>query len=152
MKCAFNFFKEPGRVKNITMVKPYIIADGTFTPTMAVDADFVDSTINAPVIVVQNTGAVWDGGVWDVSMWGQNSTFVNAAYQTVNALGTALAVRMNVNYGGNQSSVAAGTGYFDEGQYGIAVFDGNQTLIPGSGLPTLQVVEFEAIVTPGGPV
>lgn len=151
MKCAFNFFEAPGRLKNMTMVKPYMIVDGFFTPTFNVNVDFGDVSPTAPVINTQPTGALWDSALWDSGLWSGGNN-VSALWQNVNALGTALAVRMKVNYGGTTGSNLAAIGVFDSGVFDTTVFDGTGVTVPGSNLPVIQVLGFEAIVQPGGPV
>jgi len=151
MKCAFNFFEAPGRLKNMTMVKPYIISDGYFTPTFNVNVDFQDISPTAPVVTAAPAGGLWDTAIWDSSLWNGGYN-VSALWQNVNALGTALAVRMKVNYGGSSNSGIGTLGGFDVGIFDTTVFDGTGVTIPGTGIPNVQVLGFEAIIQPGGPV
>ena len=152
MKCAFNFFEQPGLNKNMTMVKPYLTADGSVTPTMGVDVDFGSSVLQAPITTTITNSALWDTGTWDVSSW-SGGTITVANWYSVQALGTALAVRMKFNYGGtNGTNLVTSVGVFDSGTFDSAVFDGTGILTPNTNLPVLQVTAFETIQQPGGPV
>lgn len=151
MKCAFNYFSTPGQVKNMTMAKPYIVADGTITPTMGVDIDFGSSNITAPISTSSALGGLWGTAVWDTSVWGGGSVVI-ANWYSVNALGTALALRMKINYGGQGNNVVTSVGLFDTGVFDSAVFDGTGVLTPSTNLPVLQVTAFETLQEPGGPV
>ena len=58
MQCAFNFFEQPGRIKTMSMVRPFITADGTLTPTIAVDVDFATADVTAAVQTLTPTGGL----------------------------------------------------------------------------------------------
>jgi len=151
MKCAFNYFGTPGLVKNMTMAKPYIVADGSITPTMGVDIDFGSSNIVAPVSTSSALGGTWDSGVWDTAVWGGGYITI-ANWYSVNALGTALALRMKINYSGQGTTTVTNVGVFDTGVFDSAVFDGTGVLTANTNIPVLQVTAFETIQEPGGPV
>jgi len=152
-KCAFNFFDAPGRVKDMSMLKPYMVVDGTITPSLSVDVDFADNSTTSPVIISPSGGGgVWNVGLWDVATWGGGS-FSQALWQSVYGLGTALAVRIKINYGGtSNTSLLTGIGAFDIGVFDSAIFDGTGASVGSFNLPTVQVVAFESIIQPGGPV
>jgi hypothetical protein len=93
MQCAFNYLEHAGRLKHSTMVRPFIVADGTLTPTIQIDTDFVSATVNAPVTILNPAGAIWDVSLWDASSWSSGVvTVIN--WQSCVGLGTALAIRM----------------------------------------------------------
>lgn len=155
MKCAFNYFDDPGRQKDMSMIRPLIVADGAITPTIAVDVDFGNNAIAAPVSILTPAGAVWDASttLWDSALWSTGSTTVNN-WLSVTGLGTALSVKMQVNVtsGFNGGSVAA-TSVFDTGVFDTMVFDGNgATVASGQGILTLQLNSFEALMEFGGPI
>lgn len=142
MQCAFNYFDDPGRLKRITMVQPLMIANGTVTPTMSVDEDFVISTATAPISILTGT-TVWDTAVWDTSTW-PNTTTVVKPWLSVDAIGHALAVHMSVNIA--SSSSISNTSEFDAGQFDTALFDQSLANLA----PQLQVNAFNAIIELGG--
>lgn len=154
MKCAFNYFDDPGRNKIMQMVRPLLVADGTLTPTIGVDFDFSDSIPTAPVTALTPSGGLWDSGVWDASLWSSGAAPVTN-WLTVGAIGVALAVRMVVNLagGGGAGTTVAQNSVFDTGTFDVMVFDGNGAITQsGVGVPTLQVNAFEAIMEFGGAI
>lgn len=160
-KCAFNFFEINGRNKNLTMVKPYIVADGTITPTIFANTDFSDSSSGVSSVISTNPiSGVWDSAIWDAASWG-GGIIALARWQSVLAIGTCIALRVQVNYAGSSGGGSSGggtnlltsVGVFDSGVFDTAVFDGTGILAANpTNLPVLQLVGFETIVQPGGPV
>jgi hypothetical protein len=160
MQCAFNYFEQPSRVKNMTMVRPFLFADSTFTPTISINVDFGTDAQAAPVTVLETLGGIWDESVWgpaseDVAIW-SSSAVAFAFWQSAQALGTALSVRMQVNLAGAGSSINANTiiqSVFDTGVFDTMVFDGNGSVTAsGEDIPMLQVNAFQAMVAYGSPV
>lgn len=153
LKCAFNAFEDPGRTKYMSMIRPMMVADGTLFPGLGVDVDFGDNAIVSPVIALNPIGGIWDSGVWDSSLWGAGAiTVIN--WLTAGALGTFLAIKMSINLGGTSSGSSVVTGsVFDTGVFDEMVFDGNgQIISSGTGIPTLQINAFEAIMEFGGAI
>ncbi len=131
MQCAFNYFEMPGRIKNMTMCRPFILADGEVVPSISVDVDFQDDAPGAPVTIFQPTGGVWNVSQWDVDIWSLG-IIATVNWITVNALGTALAIRVQVN-------LDTGTA--------------NQSITrSGLDVPYLRINAFQAIINPGGPI
>lgn len=153
MKCAFNYFDEPGRLKNANLIRPFIVADGTITPTIQIDVDFGDTSLAAPVTTLTPNGAIWDTSLWDNSIWATGSAPV-INWLSCNALGTALAIRLLVNLaGGGTSGSVSQSSVFDTGVFDTMVFDGNGSIIQsGTGIPVMQVNVFEIALEYGGPV
>lgn len=152
MKCAFNYFDDPGRNKNMSMLRPLIVADGTIIPTLSVDVDFADSSSAAPVVLLNPTGAVWNFSQWDEAIWSSGAATVNN-WLSVTALGTALAVRMQVNLGGTGSTSLGTTSVFDTGVFDTMVFDGNGAIVgSGTELVTLRINAFEALMQFGAAI
>jgi hypothetical protein len=142
MQCAFNYFDDPGRIKRMTMVQPLLTASGIVTPTMSVDEDFSNNAPAAPVQVIgPGASATWDVSQWDVAVWPQPSQPV-VQWLSVQAIGHALAVRMQVN---SAPTPVSGLGEFD-----IAVFDSAEFDAGAGGAPILQINAFNAILEFGG--
>ena len=142
MQCAFNYFDDPGRVKRMTMVQPLLVASGVVTPTMSVDEDFSNNAPSAPVTVIgPGASATWDASKWDVAVWPQPSQPV-VQWLSVQAIGHALAVRMQVN----ASPVAVS----DLGEFDIALFDSATFDAGAGGAPVLQINAFNSIIEMGG--
>lgn len=143
MQCAFNWLDEPGRTKRMTMVQPLLTVGSGITPTLAIDADFTTSTSIAPITTFQGT-VLWDNAIWDFSQWPALSQVFDS-WLTVNAIGHALAIRMQVNIAPPTASTSSqfDIATFDVGTFGQG-FDVN--------LPILQVNAFNCIAEMGGAI
>lgn len=144
MQCAFNWFDDPGRTKRMTMIQPLLTASGAIQPLLSVDADFATSTAVAPITILQG-GALWDVALWDVATWPEASIIITN-WDSVDALGHALAVRMRVNVSGTEPGVTLEG--FDFGKFDTAEFDAFP--VSGGSAPILQVNAFNAIMELGG--
>jgi hypothetical protein len=144
MQCAFNWLDDPGKTKRMTMVQPLLNIGGSLTPSISVDVDFSTGTQTAPLTTLAGS-ILWDASTWDVSVWPQlTTTYKN--WLSVNALGHALAVRLQANI--NSGLTVTSLSLFDRGQFDHIAFD---TAIP-SALPVLQVNVFNSIVEMGGAI
>ncbi len=144
MQCAYNWFDDPGRTKRMTMIQPLMVASGNISPSLSVDADFAVSSAVAPLTILQG-GALWDAGIWDQSFWsGGVITVTN--WDSADALGHALAVRMTVNIA--PSDVSNTPQGFDSARFDAGMFDSNSTV--GGIAPTLQVNSFNTVIELGG--
>jgi hypothetical protein len=141
MQCAFNYFGDPGRLKEMTMVQPLMVTSGQIIPTIAVDVDFGNVSPAAPVTTPQPSGAQYDISLYDNSFYASGIQ-TQSLWQDVAAEGHALAIRMKVN---TIPSGAGGSSVFDTGVFDTMVFDGL-----GTGTQTLQVMAFNAIIKKGG--
>lgn len=145
MKCAFNYFGDPGRNKRVAMVQPFIVSSGLITPTISIDVNFADSSPSAPVTQITPTGAVWDASLWDSATWG-GGTVALVNWLSAEAQGQALAIRMKVNVGVSSN---ASSSVFDTGVFDGMVFD---AFFGTSDNSTLQVNAFNALVEYGANV
>jgi len=153
MKCAFNYFDEPGRLKNGNMIRPFLIADGALVPNIQIDVDFENSSPSAPVTLLAPTGAIWDTSLWDSAVWSTGAISV-INWLSCNALGTALAIRMTINLSGaGTTSTVLQNSIFDTGLFDTMLFDGNGSITAsGADVPVLQVNLFEIVLEYGGPI
>jgi hypothetical protein len=145
MKCAFNYFGDPGRNKRVTMVQPFIVSSGLITPTIAIDVNFSDSSPAAPVTQITPKGGVWDYSPWDSGTWG-GGTVVLVNWLSAEAQGQALAIRMKVNVG---PSTIASSSVFDTGLFDTMVFDAFSGTYSDA---ALQVNAFNVLVEYGANV
>lgn len=142
MQCAYNYFDEPGKLKRMTAIQPFITAGQTVSPFLAVDVDFVIQPQAAPVQIL-NGGALWDVAIWDTSVW-FGSLVQTTSWYSAQALGHALAVHMSLNVA---NGISPGTqslfdfSMFDEAEFDVGV---DTTTI------TLQVNAFNALLEYGG--
>lgn len=161
VRCAFNYFDAPGRLKNMTMIRAYLYADGTVIPTIGVDVDYDENSISAPVTILEASGGVWDVSTWgpdgsgDVGIWSLGARNF-ALWQSAEAVGTAMSVVMGINLAGGSTSTVSQVlteSVFDTGVFDSMVFDGNGVITQsGDGIPILQVNAFQAVLGYGNPV
>jgi len=153
LKCAFNYFEDPGRNKYMTMLRPMLVADGTLSPAIGVDVDFGDTALTASVTILTPTGGIWDVSLWDDAIWSAGTvTVIN--WLTVGAIGVALAIKMAVNLAGSSTAGSIiSNSVFDTGVFDTMIFDGNGAITAsGSGLPILRINAFECIMEFGGAI
>lgn len=151
IKCAYNYYDDPGRIKIMQLCRPFIVSDGIITPTLGVDVDFGDSNFAANTSVLTPVGGEWDSGIWDDALWATNAT-ASVNWQTVGAIGTALAIRMKLNIlgSGTAGSNIITSSVFDTGVFDTAIFDGNGAVLrSGQGVPVLQINQFEVVIEHG---
>lgn len=151
IKCAYNYYDDPGRIKIMQMVRPFIVADGTITPSLGVDVDFGDSNVTANTSLLSPIGGVWDESLWDDALWASDAQ-ASVQWQTVGAIGTALAIRMKLNLlgAGSTGSITITNSIFDTGVFDTAVFDGNGAIsASGRGVPVLQINQFQVLLEHG---
>jgi hypothetical protein len=141
MQCAFNWFDDPGRVKRMTMVQPLLTLGSGVTPTLGVDTDFQTSGLQAPVTSFTGT-VLWDVAQWDVSLLPSLTVNFNK-FLTVDAIGHALALRMQVNV-----SSLVGSAAFDNAQFDVDTFATSFDFA----LPVLQVNAFNSVLELGGAI
>jgi hypothetical protein len=142
MQCAYNYFDEPGKLKRMTAIQPFITAGQSVSPYLAVDSDFTIQTQSAPVQIL-NGGALWDTAIWDTSVW-FGSLVQTTSWFSAQALGHALAVHMTLNVAGGQADGIQAVfdfSMFDEAEFDVGV---DTTTL------TLQVNAFNVILEYGG--
>lgn len=93
LKQAFSYLSSKGRLKHIKSVRPNFLANGTPSVEMGISIDFGDEQPQSSLSFTPNNYGVWDDDVWDGAVWGGDVSPVND-WQTVYAIGTALALRM----------------------------------------------------------
>lgn len=148
IKTAFNYYDDPGRVKDIRMVRPFTVAGGSISPTIGLDVDFGDVDFVAPTSVYLPSGSLWDEALWDVDEWGGTSTgAVQNDWQSIGGIGTAIALRIKANV------IGEGAGGFDTAMFDFAQF--NSGVVPaasGDNLPILQINSFQITMEHGAAV
>lgn len=133
IECAFNYLDNPGKVKNLSMLRPFLKVDIPVTLQLGVDVDFSDTGPTFPINVFIPAGSsLWDVAIWDQSIWSQASQVI-INWLSVQALGTALAVRLKIMLGSGGAN-------------------GIQYIASGQGVPTLQLNVFEGLMQSGGPI
>ena len=78
------------------MIQPMLVTGGTIVPTIGVDVDFGSVSPTAAVSSFVATGGIYDTSLYDSSFYAQGP-LPQSVWQSVQAEGHALAVRMKVN-------------------------------------------------------
>lgn len=142
MLCAFNWFDEPGRNKEMKMIQPIITGDGQVTPNISINVDFSTTQQVSSQTQQLSGGATWDNAIWDQDVWSTGLVTINS-WLGANGIGKAIGVRTQVAIAPSTGLV----GVFDKSTFDNAVFDGTN-----SNQITLQVAAFNAIMELGGPL
>lgn len=154
VKCAFNYFDDPGRNKYMSLLRPMLFADGSLTPAIGVDVDFGDVDLVSSVNILTPSGGIWDSSnsLWDSALWSSGAvTVIN--WLSVGAIGVALAAKMAVNVAGTMSDVSSiADNVFDTGTFDTMQFDGNGATASGSGVSLLRLNAFQAVMEFGGAI
>jgi len=133
VECAFNYLDAPGRVKNLSMLRPLFNVDTPMTLRIGVDVDFNQ---NGPLyevgIIIPTGSSLWDSAIWDESLWTEAIQSI-IDWRSALAIGTALAIRIKITLG---ASTPDGVAYISSGQ----------------GVPILRLNVFEALMQAGGPI
>lgn len=142
MQCAYNYFDDPGCLKRMTAIQPFITAGQAVIPFISVDADFTIQEQVAPVQILSG-GALWDTAIWDTSVW-FGSLVQTVDWLSAQALGHALAVHMTLNIASTNNDLPPAI--FDYSVFDTATFDSgvDTTTV------TLQVNAFNTILEKGG--
>lgn len=151
MKCAFNYYDDPGRVKIIQMIKTFIFASGIVSPTIRIDVDFGDQNFSPLVSSLQPVGALWDIAKWNVDLWSVSTSTFND-WQSIGALGTALAIRAKLSLLSEPTSEQSTPSLFDFGVFDVARFDGNGAIRSGQNAPIVRFNQFQVILEQGAAI
>jgi hypothetical protein len=64
LKTSFNYFGQPGQLKQWTMVRPIISTDGAPSIAYGLNVDFDDSDVTGVPSFLASPFAVWDSSIW----------------------------------------------------------------------------------------
>lgn len=121
MQCAFNYFGDPGRIKNILLVQPFLVTSGNVIPTIAIATDFNPAGTATPAIVtISGVGAYWDSAYWDSAYYMAADSALNQ-WLSAPGMGRAISIQMAMNVA---PSGVGGTSAMDTGVFDTAIFDG----------------------------
>lgn len=90
---SYSYLGSKGRLKKIKSVRPAILSDGTPSVLMGINVDYEQREIFGSITFSAPSYALWDSGVWDLGLWGGALSLYND-WQTVNAIGTSISIRM----------------------------------------------------------
>lgn len=91
---AYSYFGATGEQKLFTAVRPIIISNGTFRPSIGLALDFVAALPSSdPTLSQGNSGSLWDVSPWDITGWG-DEIVTSTNWQTIGGIGFAASIRM----------------------------------------------------------
>lgn len=106
IKQAFSYLGARGRLKSVKAVRPNFITDGAPTALMGISVDYGDAQPQSTLSFSGTDPGQWDEGLWDAAVWGGEPAAVSE-WQTVGAVGTAIAARLKTVTNGIQLKWAA---------------------------------------------
>lgn len=90
---AFQIFGNIQQQKRACMVRPFMIASGTWYPMLDVNVDYTISNVTS-TLNVSPAGTLWDQFNWDQANWGSTGGPQHDWYSAA-GIGTSFAVRMS---------------------------------------------------------
>lgn len=153
IKTAFNYYEDPGRVKIVQMVRPFIVSGGGILPVINSDVDFGDISFAVGISAYTVLNSLWDAALWDSGTWfaGSIGDLFND-WQSIGALGTAIALRLKINLI-SSAVINHTTDGFDTGLFDSAVFDASGVFTAsGQSLPILRMNSFQVTLEHGAAV
>lgn len=153
IKTAFNYYEDPGRIKIVQMVRPFLVVGGSVLPILGSDVDFGNVEFNAGISEYVIEGALWGSAIWNTDLWasGQAEHIVND-WQSMGAIGTAIALRMKINLIAATIDTETAS-VFDTGEFDSAVFDAGGVFdSSGEDLPIMRLNSFQVTLEHGAAI
>lgn len=116
MKQAFTYFGDRTTKKRLTLLKPIVQSDTTFTIQLAADSDYKDSATFGGVEIAESSGSAWDSATWDTSTWATDDAYIEQ-WQSVSALGKTFAIKARGDFRDVSVTLAAWEVQFEPGGY-----------------------------------
>ena len=114
IKQAFSYLGSRGRKKVMNAVRPNLLANGQPGVSMSFAVDYGESPPDTPLSFAAPVFAVWDTAIWDGGVWG-GGLVPFSEWQTVGAVGTAVALRMKTATNGIELRYASADLVFEYG-------------------------------------
>lgn len=93
-------------LKRVTMLRPFLTANATLTPSLGVDLDFSDQTPTDTGVSTSVAAGVWGTSKWDEAEWAGDSV-VTREWTTVSGIGTFVAPRLRTQSTGAEITLNA---------------------------------------------
>ena len=91
---SFNYFGNPGQLKQVCMVRPVVSYAGFPNIILGVNADFDQTLPTGMISTTTHVNAHWDVDKWDQSVWGDSTLIINRNWQTAFAMGYCIATHL----------------------------------------------------------
>jgi hypothetical protein len=99
---AFNYFKERGRQKRWTRIRPIMTTSADITPGIGLNVDFRSDVSVSPGQASATETVLWDDAQWDVDFWPQE-TFFKDEWLQMQAIGYCASLIMRGNVLGDEN-------------------------------------------------
>ena len=90
---AFNYFGNPGMLKEFTLARPLIAIDNSVGFNFGINTDFDRSVPLGVPTLAASTQAKWGVGLWGVGLWGGEPA-IQKTWKTVSGIGYAGAIHI----------------------------------------------------------
>lgn len=94
-KTAFSYLNNPGRQKQVTMVRPLFRTSGNIQAAIGIDVDFSDNYPLGTPLFTGTAGTPWSTALWNTFPWATNPS-TKGAWQGVTAVGDAISMHIRV--------------------------------------------------------
>ncbi len=111
---AFSYLGARGRLKKIKAVRPNILATGSPAIQVTFAVDFGSKGATSSLSFSPIVEGVWDNATWDNGTWG-GEVVAFADWQTVGAVGTAMALAVDTTVNGIDLRIASTDVVFEYG-------------------------------------
>lgn len=102
MRQAFNYFKERGRQKRWTRIRPIMTTSADIAPGIGLNVDFRSDVSVFPGQASATATVLWDDAKWDVDSWPQE-TFFKDEWLQMQAIGYCSSLIMRGNILGDEN-------------------------------------------------
>lgn len=96
VKTGSSYFRQRGRQKQFTLIRPILETTGAPRPQIAVLPDFQNAELQDPELSLGGSGPAWDATDWDQSLWG-SSERIQSEWYVVDGVGYCAALRMKIS-------------------------------------------------------
>jgi hypothetical protein len=99
---SYQYFGDLATNKYFTMVKPYLMANGSPSILYGLCADFKETEPEGTFVYEAPTGMVWGSMYWGTMVWGGGMNTITSGWHTVGTIANAAALRLKVQNNGSE--------------------------------------------------
>jgi len=99
---SYQYFGDVASNKYFTMVKPYLLANGSPSILYGLCGDFKETEPEGQFAYESPVGMVWGDMYWGTMVWGGGMTPITSGWHTVGVIANAAALRLKVQNNGSE--------------------------------------------------
>lgn len=99
---SYQYFGDVASNKFFTMVKPYLMANGSPSILYGLCGDFKETEPEGVFAYESPTGMVWGSMYWGTMVWGGGMSSITSGWHTVGVVANAAALRLKVQNNGSE--------------------------------------------------